>query len=61
METVGEPSDPVAEHIQRLTRLDARILVDNGVQSAIEKQLASAFCHFVADENDAPFASAFGK
>ena len=59
MEIVGEPPDPVAQDIQRLTRLDTRILVDDGIQSAVEKQLARAVCHFVADENDAPLASAF--
>src|ERR1700722_18975010 len=59
MEIVGETPDPVAEHIQRLTRLDAWVLVDDGVQSAVEKQLARSVCHFVADENNAALAAAF--
>jgi hypothetical protein len=57
MSIVGQSPDPVAENIEGFARLDARILIDQRVQSSIQQQFARAVGYFVADENDQPLAA----
>ena len=47
VQIVGQAPDGMGKDVERLARLDARVLVDHRIQSAIEQQLLGAIRHFV--------------